>query len=85
MGIPVMILVGLVGWCGTPIPRPPGPKDPLAGIIGGIAGGFLVSWALDLQATASAVDLIALAIGALAGGRVLFQLADWAFPARPRA
>lgn len=85
MGIPVMIFIGLVGWGGIPIPRPPGPKDPLAGIIGGIAGGFLVSWALDLQAAASAVDLIALAIGALAGGRVVFQLVDWAFPAKPRA
>jgi hypothetical protein len=79
-----MILTGLVGWCGTPIPRPPGPKDPLAGIIGGIAGGFLVSWALDLQAAASAVDLIALAIGAYAGGRVLFQLAAWVFPDKQR-
>lgn len=84
MGIPVMILTGLVGWVGTPIPRPPGPKDPLAGIIGGIAGGFLVSWALDLQAAASAVDLIALAIGAYAGGRVLYQVVAWVFPDKQR-
>jgi len=85
VNIPALVVTGLVGWGGTPIPRPPGPKDPLAGIIGGIAGGFLVSWALDLQTVGSAVDLIAVAIGALAGGRVLFQLVDWAFPAKPRA
>jgi hypothetical protein len=84
--IPVAIFVGLVGWCGTPpLPRPPGPRDPLAGIIGGLAGGFLVFWALDLQAVTSAVDLIAVAIGAFAGGRVLSRAVDWVVPEKPRA
>lgn len=81
----VAIFVGLVGWAGTPpLPRPPGPRDPLAGIIGGLAGAFLVFWALDLQAVTSAADLIAVAIGAFAGGRVLSRVVDWVVPEKPR-
>ena len=84
MDFRVLIIVGLVGWCGTPMPKPPLPKDPLAGIIGGILGALLVSWALGFEGALSATDFVAVAIGALAGGRVLYEVVNWVFPTKTR-
>lgn len=84
MTIFVVIIGGLVGWGVTPMPKPPGPKDPLAGFIGGIVGAFAVHWALGFQGALSAAEFIAVAIGAFAGGRVLFEVAGWVFPSRAR-
>ena len=79
-----MVVFGLVGWCGTPMPRPPIPKDPLAGFIGGILGALLVHWAMGLEGALSSMDFVAVAIGAVAGGRVLYQVVNWVFPTRPQ-
>lgn len=73
-----LVYWALVGWCGTvPIPRfpPPPAPDPwpwwrnaVTGIVGGIAGGYLVSAGLGYQ------DLIATSFGALAGGRIVSEI-----------
>ena len=77
----LLIASGLIGWCPTPAPKPtPTPKDPLAGIIGGIAGAYLVYYALGFEGTLSSPDFIALAIGAFATGKVLQQLTNWVLP-----
>ena len=79
------VLWALVGWCGTvpkkfPIPPPqPDPwpwKDTLIGIIGGIAGGFLVHSGLNIQ------EMAGTGFGALAGGRILSDIAGAIMPAK---
>jgi hypothetical protein len=82
--IRMLVVVGLVGWCGTPMPRPPIPKDPIAGFIGGILGALLVHWAMGFEGALSSMDFVAVAIGALAGGRVLYEVVNWVFPTRPK-
>jgi hypothetical protein len=78
-----LVLSGLVGWCGTPPkPRPPIPKDPFVGFIGGVAGGLLVYWALGFEGTPTATQFFAIAIGAFAGGRVLSDIVDFVLPGR---
>ena len=81
----VLIVSGLIGWC-PPLPRPrpdpPGPRDPLAGIIGGIAGAHLVHFALGIEGALSSMDFVAISIGAFACGRVLSQVVNWVFPSR---
>ena len=73
-----LVYWSLVGWCGTPpqpFPFPPLPPDPwpwwksaVTGIIGGIAGGYLVSAGLGYE------ELVATSFGALAGGRIVSQV-----------
>jgi len=86
----VYIVAGLVGWCPRPLPPPPPPPieglaRTIAGIIGGIAGAYLVHWALGLSGALTAMDFIALMVGAFACGRVLQQLAIWIIPGREHA
>jgi len=57
----------------------------IAGIIGGIAGAYLVHWALGLSGALTAMDFIALMVGAFACGRVFQQLAIWILPGREHA
>jgi len=69
----------LVGWCGTPWPRkwplPPNPdpepwwRGPFIGIVGGIIGGYAFGAALGMD------NMVVSSFGALAGGRVLNDLA----------
>lgn len=68
----------LVGWCGTPWPRrwpvPPPPPEPwwrsaLLGVIGGIIGGWAFGSALGMD------GMVASSFGALAGGRILNDIA----------
>jgi hypothetical protein len=76
MTLPLAIFWGLVGWCGTPWPRrwpfpPPPPPDPwwfiiqIAGVIGGIIGGwaFNQAWAVGTDP----VSVVASGVGALIG------------------
>ncbi len=68
----------LVGWCGTPpgkipipIPDPdPWPwwKNAAFGLVGGIAGGFLVQNGLGME------SVVAGSFGAFAGGRILAEV-----------
>ena len=70
----MLILWGLVGWCGTP-PKPrPLPRDIVAGVIGGLLGGGAVYLAVGLTGTVGSMDFVATAIGAFAGGRVLSDI-----------
>jgi hypothetical protein len=91
------LIWALAGWCGTPWrPRiPPGtgtpvsPIDPwvpwkVAGIVGGIAGGWLVSHFLGLAFSEPMPGLTHRAfadpmpgiVGAIIGGRVLGDIVD---------
>ncbi len=76
----------LVGWCGTrwpgwwrfPPPPPPPPGDPwfskIAGIVGGIAGGWLYNLAWPMGADVTSVAVAATAVGAFIGAVVLGDL-----------
>lgn len=76
----ILVLWGLVGWCGTPPPKPkPSPRDPIAGIVGGVLGGLAVYWALGLG-TIGSIEFVATAIGAYAGGRVLSDIVGRVMP-----
>jgi len=68
----------ITGWCGT-IPRPkfiPKPKpdpwpywhNPIVGLLGGIGGGFFVTYGLGID------NFIGASFGAFAGGRILSDL-----------
>ena len=86
-------LWALVGWCGTPWPRkwwpfpppPPGP-DPwyskIAGVVGGLAGGWIYNLAWPMAANVTGVDVAATAVGAFVGGAVLGDLVALAGGAR---
>lgn len=63
-----------------PKPKPPTPKEPLAGIPGGIAGAYLVKYALSIQGPITSIDFIAMMLGAFAVGKVFQQLAIWLLP-----
>ncbi len=83
----VYLIWALGGWCGTPWrhwpPPPPGP-DPwwwmsrVLGIVGGIAGGWLV------QSTFGAAmsDPMPGIVGAVIGGRVLSDIGTRMAPAK---
>lgn len=69
----------LVGWCGTvprrfpfpplPIPYPwPWWRTVIFAIVGGIAGGYLVSAGLGYD------ELVATSFGAFAGGRIISEI-----------
>jgi hypothetical protein len=89
MNTALLLAYAIAGWCGT-IPRlwwrfpPPPPPDPfreipfrLAGVLGGIAGGFLYSSAFSMQSL-DAVNVAATAFGALLGGMLASDLAGLA-------
>lgn len=79
----MLIVFGLVGWCPTPRPKPkpePIPLDLFAGFVGGIAGAYLVHWAMGFDGPLSSVDFLTLAVGAFVLGRVFRQVALWIFP-----
>lgn len=76
-----LVYWALVGWCGTPPrpwpwpPPPPGPdpwpwwRNPVLGIIGGIAGGYLATALFGSEGM-----MLAQSFGALAGGRIVGEL-----------
>jgi hypothetical protein len=67
---------GIAGWCGNePKPKPPNPRKDFASVLGGLLVGFLVYAILGTPATLGAMEFLATALGALAGGRVLADLA----------
>lgn len=83
MIVPVLVLGGLVGWCGpAPKPRPPIPKDPFIGFIGGVLGAGFAYWALGMQSPLGATEFVAIAIAAWAVGRVLNDIVDFVFQPR---
>jgi tetrahydromethanopterin S-methyltransferase subunit D len=83
-------VAALIGWC--PFPKPPPPPPPpwklihriIAGLLGGIAGAYLVYWGLDLSSPLDSVDFIAVMIGAFAVGQVFQEVAIWIFSGRER-
>jgi hypothetical protein len=92
MNTALLIAWAIAGWCGTPFPRgpwwrfppPPPPPDPfreiafrLAGVAGGIAGGFLYNSAFPMQSL-DAVNVAATAFGAFLGGMLASDLAGLA-------
>ena len=80
MTIPVFVLGALIGWCGTRGPRPPGPKDPIIGMIGGVVTTALMGWALGFQGSLTSTDLVVISIIAFTGGRVLSDLVNFFRP-----
>lgn len=76
------VIASLVGWCPPmpPQPRPPIPKELIAGLLGGLAGAYLVKYALALQGPVTSIDFIAMMIGAFVVGRVFKQLTNWISP-----
>ena len=73
----VLLGWGIVGWCGNePKPPIPNPRKDLAAFIGGLLGGLLVYYGLRAPETLGAIEFIATAIGAYAGGRVLSDIVD---------
>ena len=90
MTLVVCAVAALCGWCPMPLPPlPPPPKEPLvrflAGTIGGIAGAYLVHWALGMSGALTAEGFIALMLGAFVVGRAAQQLAIWIIPGPERA
>jgi hypothetical protein len=84
------LMWALAGWCGTPWPHWPGPGpgpgpdpnpwyDKVAGVIGGVIGGWLTTKILTV-ATATAVTdntaamFVATMAGAFVAGRVLSDI-----------
>lgn len=87
MGPLAYIICALVGYCPDPKPFPkpgPIPKEPISGILGGIAGGYLVYVALGLQGSPTGPEFVAILIGAFAAGRVFQEVASWIFRDKPR-
>ena len=88
----IYALWALVGWCGTPWPRrwwpvpPPPDPDPwymkIAGVVGGLAGGWLYDMAWPMGANVNSVGVAATALGAFVGGVVLGDLVGLARGAR---
>jgi hypothetical protein len=83
------ILWALVGWCGTPwphrwFPHPPTPPDPdpvwmkIAGVIGGIAGGFVFDRVWPMGGNVTSVEVAVTAIGAFIGAIVLSDITSMA-------
>lgn len=86
----VIIIFAITGWCGTvprrPFPLPPGPDpdpDPIywptriAGALGGILGGWLVSAS---GASVTGAGLLTAMIGAFLGGCFLADVAGAVMP-----
>lgn len=78
----VFALWMLVGWCGTPPPRPwPFPNGPTpdpwiikaVGVIGGLIGGLAYQTAFGIVVTDGyvAINTLATSLGAFIGARVL--------------
>lgn len=76
------LLWALAGWCGTPWRRPwwPPPPPPngdpwyiskLAGVVGGLAGGWVYNATWPIGGNATGVDVAATAVGAVVGGILL--------------
>jgi len=81
----VFLICGAVGYCPDPRPRPkpgPLPRDPVAGGIGGIIGGYAAYVALSLEGSPNGMELVAILIGAYAFGRVFQEVASWIIPDR---
>ena len=81
MDLKVAVLWALVGWCGTPWPKPPWPlplPDPppeprpnpwvikLVGVVGGLVGGFAFNLMWSVEGSWTAIDVAASAVGAAA-------------------
>lgn len=70
----------LAGWCGTRGPRPrpeplPGPMQVfIMGALGGMAGGFLYTFAFSLKMPLSSIEYAASCIGAFVVGFVVEEL-----------
>jgi hypothetical protein len=71
-----MVLGAIIGGSGTRGPRPPGPKEPIIGMIGGIVAVAGFSWGLGFAAAPSAAELVVLSIAAFAGGRFLIDVVN---------
>ncbi len=88
----------LVGWCGTPWPGPwPWPPSgdrrsnpwlaKLVGVIGGLAGGWLLSLTWSLEGSSTGIDAAATAVGAWIGAVALSNvvaIGTWPTPEKPR-
>jgi uncharacterized membrane protein YeaQ/YmgE (transglycosylase-associated protein family) len=79
------VIWALVGWCGTPwrrwpVPPGPGPEPWLSvrilGVIGGLAGGWIMTRFFDgTPLAAHTLGYVAAAsVGAFVGGRVLAEV-----------
>lgn len=79
MNIPVLALGALVGWCGTPWPRPPGPRDPIIGMIVGVVAVAGFSWALGYGSMPAAMEIVVLSIAAFAAARFVIDVVNFAF------
>jgi len=88
----IWALWALVGWCGTPWPRkwwpvpPPPDPDPwyskIAGVVGGMAGGWLYDLAWPMGGNVTGIGVAATAVGAFVGAVVLGDLVGLAKGAR---
>jgi uncharacterized membrane protein YeaQ/YmgE (transglycosylase-associated protein family) len=97
MNVAVVVLWALVGWCGTPWPRPPipGPLPPrgpwiskLIGVVGGVVGGWIFNQVWTVEGAWTGIDAAATAIGAWVGAVFLIQLfaiGSWPTPEKPGA
>ncbi len=77
MNIPVLALGALVGWCGTRGPRPPGPRDPIIGMIVGVVAVVLFGWALGYEAMPAAAEIVVLSIAAFAAARFVTDVVNF--------
>ena len=80
------LMWALAGWCGTPWPHWPGPGpdpdpnpwyDKLAGIVGGVIGGWATTkivTAVTATAATDSVMFVATMVGAFVVGRVLSDI-----------
>lgn len=96
MNLALLVFWGLVGICPPwwPFPRwkfPPPPPPPdwwfrgiltIAGIVGGISGGWLYNQTWPISQTMTGVDVAATAVGAVVGSVILTQFSDMALSAR---
>ena len=93
MLIPIAVFGGIVAWAtnrpawlvGPPLPKPPGPKDPIIWFIGGAVGALLVHWMFGFEAAPSATELIVISIGAFAFGRFLDDIVNLVFPSKSQS
>ncbi len=85
MNVAVALLWILVGWCGTPWPRPRPDPTPggrrvnpwivkIVGVVGGLAGGWLFLQGWPVEGAWTGIDAAATAVGAWVGAVFLTQL-----------
>jgi hypothetical protein len=98
MDFRIAALWALVGWCGTPWPRPwpwppsvDRPLNPwvskLVGVVGGLLGGWVFSLLWPVGGSWTAIDAAATAVGAWVGVITLSNLVaigTWPTPEEPR-